>query len=354
MSDYNTYVFKFNDKLSKGLDFVEDANHPLVVKIAYTAEEGGAQVTNYHTLTRTSTAPGDYSLTVTPVYEDGSNEVKDHTDLLITITNLKSLIENDDNTTDVLKPGQNMIVTYYAKINDKAVINGTGNPNEAKVEYSNNHGTNETGESEPDVSKVYVYSIDIFKFTSDNNNKVPLSGAKFKIKKTANDNDYISLIRVGNTGSVYRVATAEEVAAFNAATDQNPVNYTIVQEVTSPADGHIYIQGLNLDTNYYLEETEPPTGFNPITGVITVSLSADNSSTDDVTENNPETIYCTINGTQKSASNDYKVEVENRQGSVLPTTGGIGTIILTVIGAGIVIIGIVLPLSKKKKDSKSR
>ena len=202
MSDYTSYTFNFKDTLSKGLDFVEDDNHPLVVKIAYTVEEGGAQVTRYYTLTRTPTDPGEYSLTVTPVYEDSSNEVKDHTDLLITITNLKSLIGSDDNTTDLLKPGQDIIVTYYAKINDKAVINGTGNPNTATVESSNNPDTTETGESEPDVSKVYVYSIDIFKFTSDNNNftsdnnnKVPLSGANFKIKKTANGKDYITRYR---------------------------------------------------------------------------------------------------------------------------------------------------------------
>lgn len=72
------------------------------------------------------------------------------------------------------------------------------------------------------------------------------------------------------------------------------------------------------------------------------------------TENNPENIYYTIDSTQNQNVNDNKVPVENKQGIILPTTGGIGTIILTMIGAGIVIIGIVLPLSKKKKDSKSR
>lgn len=341
MSDYDSYTFNFKDILSKGLTFVNNNTYPLVVKIAYKETVDEQDVTSYRTLARVENRVGDYDITVTQVAADAETEppVEAHTDLVVSMVDLKSLIACDAK----LNPDDEIIVTYYARINSDAEIGVAGNPNTATVEYSNDPSSAGTGESEPDTSKVYVYNINIFKFTEEGSNNIPLSGAKFKIKKTADGSDYIKLIRVGDTGSSYRVATAEEITEETG----------VVEEVTSPADGNIYISGLEIGT-YYLEETEAPTGYNKLTGEIKVTLSMDDSTTTGTVENDPKQIYYSINGTQNENANDNKIPVENRQGSILPTTGGVGTIVLTIVGVGLVIVGIVLPLSKKKKkDSNS-
>ena len=314
MSDYTTYIFKFKDTLSTGLTLDKTNAHPMTLTI-------GSETLVENT---------DYTFT-----QDGQSFV-------VAITDLKGL---EADTTKNISVGDTITLTYYAELNANAVIGTAGNANSATVEYSNDPSSaTETDESNPDVSKVYTYEIEINKFSRDGADEVALSGAKFEIYNTAENTANRAPIQlIATAANTYRVATPQEIA---------DTTVTKVTEVTTPSDGKIKIDGLNLDTTYYLKETEAPTGYNQLTSEVTVVISTDNSATSGTVEDNYASVYYTVSGTQNTNANDNKVKIENRPGSMLPTTGGIGTIGLTIAGAAVVIFGILFT-SRKKKSTKA-
>ncbi len=312
MSDYTNYIFKFKDTLSNGLTLVKDNNHPMTLTI------------NTETLVeKDGNNDNDYTFT-----QDGQNFV-------VAINDLKGL---EADTTKDISVGNTITLTYFAELNSNAVIGIAGNANRATVEYSNNPSSNATGESNPDVSTVYTYEIEINKFSMDGTDKVALSGAKFQISKTTPNGTPIQLVAT-STANVYRVATPQEI---------NNNSVTKITVVESPADGKIKIDGLDLGT-YYLKETEAPTGYNQLSSEVTVVISTDDSTTANVTESDYTNVYYTVNNTQNENANDNKVEIENRPGSMLPTTGSFGTIALTAAGVCLVVFGIIFTSRKKKK-----
>lgn len=90
-----------------------------------------------------------------------------------------------------------------------------------------------------------------------------------------------------------------------------------------------------------------------MTAPVTVTIAAgvdDPEAATPKTDYSPEkAVYTINNGTPQNAGND-NVGVKNESGPTLPTTGGVGTIIFTVLGAGIIIAGVVLTSRKKKED----
>lgn len=314
MSDYTTYTFKFKDTLSNGLTLDKTNAHPMTLTI------------------------GSVTLVENTDYTFAQNGQS----FVVAITDLKGL---EADTTKEISVGDSITLTYFAELNANAVIGTAGNANSATVEYSNDPSTAaSTDESNPDVSKVYTYEIEINKFSRDGADEVALSGAKFEIYNTAaNTANRAPIQLIATAANTYRVATPQEIA---------DTTVTKVTEVTTPSDGKIKIDGLNLDTTYYLKETEAPTGYNQLTSEVTVVISTDNSATAGTTENNYASVYYTVNGTQNANANDNKVKIENRPGSMLPTTGSIGTIGLTIAGVALVIFGILFT-SRKKKSKKA-
>lgn len=315
MSDYNTYIFNFKDTLSSGLTLVKDATHPMTLTV-------GSETL----VEKSGTDDNDYTFT-----QNGQRFV-------VAINDLKAL---EADTTRNVSVDDTITLTYFAELNANAVVGTAGNANNATVEYSNNPSSDSVGESNPDISTVYTYEIEIKKFSMDNTDEVPLAGATFEIYDTVTgtaNREPMQLIAT-STANTYRVATPQEVA---------DASVTKITAVTSPADGKIKIDGLDLGT-YYLKETAAPVGYNQLTGEITVVISTDDSNTSTVTESDYTEVYYTVGTTQNTSKNDNEVKVENRPGSMLPTTGGIGTIGLTVLGVGVVIFGFVFTSKKKKK-----
>ena len=319
MSDYINYVFNFKDTLTNGLTLVKDSTHPMTLTI------------NNETLTENDGVDlNDYTFT-----QNGQSFV-------VSINDLKAL---EADTTKDISVGDTITLTYYAELNSNAVVGIAGNPNSATVEYSNDPSSNGTGESAPDVSKVYTYEIEINKFSMDNTDEVPLGGARFEIYETPEGTPGRAPIQLveTTTPNTYRVATPQEIA------DTTVEKITVVE---TPSTGKIKIDGLDLGT-YYLKETQAPVGYNQLTNEVTVIISTDDANTDSVTENDYRNVYYTIDNVQNADANDNEVKIENRPGSMLPTTGSVGTIGLTVLGVGVVILGFILT-SRKKKSAESK
>lgn len=99
----------------------------------------------------------------------------------------------------------------------------------------------------------------------------------------------------------------------------NGSNHYIVDEsstdniLTSPENGEFVIRGLKAGT-YYLKEIEAPKGYNLLAKPIEVNLSTAPNGSGQIT------IYQDNNKVDK-------IKVENKSGTILPSTGGIGTTI---------------------------
>ena len=286
MTDYNTYKFVFHDTLSHGLAF--DANS---VKVTV----AGAAVTK----------DTDYKV----VEPSGASK-----ELTVTFDDLKKVTG--------ATTGAEIVVTYTAKITKDAVKDNPAK-NTVYLEYSNNPGTDGTGKSNPDESKVYTYDIEIHKFHTEDIDANRLANATFKLTTDANGDNVVKLVNetVVNT---YHVQGDGETGADTVTTD---------------ATGKITIKGLKAGT-YYLHETIAPTSYNklkkPIKIEITVAGEAYTTPTYKVDE------------ADQNTSNIIKVE--NVKGVMLPETGSIGTIGLTLLGVAVVLLGVFAP--KKKKENR--
>lgn len=299
MSDYTKYTFKFVDTMTKGLDFAGTNSVTVKIDNKVIAKEASAYTATYTADSKT---------------------------LTIGFDNLKTV--NKAESTPVAA-GDKIVVTYEAFINKDASHTDPAT-NKVQLEYSNNPDGTGTGTSNPDESKVYTYEIKIDKFYKDNKANKPLAGATFTLTTSETDStNGIDLIKddvaEGTTGLVYHVKGHDET-----------VEGTKV--VTTDATGKITIKGLKEGT-YYLHETAAPTGFNKLTQPIKIKITVDG-------ENYTNPSY----NVNDEANADNTIRVENVKGVMLPETGSIGTIGLTVLGVAVVLLGVFAPRKKKKEN----
>lgn len=221
-------------------------------------------------------------------------------------------IEFTKDLCDSLSAGDQIIVSYSAILNENAVVGNAGNKNDTWLKYGN--GTDTAHSS----TTTKTYEIPVFKYTGNNK---PLAGAKFTLSKNSNGSDPIELIKVNDETKdlTYRVAkTGEKPAAT---------------EITTPSKGEFVIQGLDADT-YYLTEIEAPKGYNKLAAPIEVVIDGEGN--------------VKLNKTEVVAT----VKVENKTGTLLPSTGGMGTTIIYMAGAILVIASGIVLVSKKKSKAK--
>ena len=309
-SAYTDYTFKFNDTLSAGLTF--DASS-VVVKVDGTDLNKDAD----YTVSSEPATPGPG----TTVTIDLSDSIKEQT------------------------AGADIVVTYAATLNENAVIGAIANGNSAEVEYSNDPGTEETGTSIPDTTKTYTYDIQVHKYATGNETG-HLAGATFILSASETlagtptapdytDNNAIKLVGSDNT---YRVAKADEAGAKTY--------------FTTNGTGNITINGLEAGT-YYLHEVDAPDGYNKLTEPVKVEIKVTGEEGDNPAPSYDTPVYViSIDNVAQPSTNSNVVGIENKLGAMLPETGGIGTIGLTVAGVAVVLLGIFLP-RRKKKNGKS-
>lgn len=228
---------------------------------------------------------------------------------------------------NVLKPNDVVVVEYTAVINEKAVIGSTGNPNEATLEYKD--GTRGT----PSSTKTYTWKIDIYKYFQDSaGTKKPLKDATFVLYRQNSSNT-----------PEYAKISADKIEWGTEKEQATPL--------TSDKEGKIAISRLDADT-YYLEETKAPTGYNPLTSPIEIKI--EHSTMNETSAS--ATITYKQQGTEDSATNitstENRVEVENKTGTTLPSTGGMGTTLFYVVGGGLMVAAIVLLVTKKRMENK--
>ncbi len=220
---------------------------------------------------------------------------------------------------DTLKANDQIVISYTATLNEKAVIAGAGNPNESKLSYGDKGDASHTpsGTTPSSTTTTYTWDVDVFKYTMNGKNEQALAGAKFTLSKNADGSNPIALVSGGN--NVYRVAKTGE-------TDT-------VTEITTDATGKFTVKGLDADT-YYLTETAAPAGYNKLADPVTIVID----------ENG------VVNGTTEAPQGVDEVKVLNQTGAQLPSTGGIGTTLFYVVGGVLVVGAAVLLVTKKRME----
>lgn len=303
MTGFTNYKFAFTDKLSNGLTF--------------------KQVDSF-TVGGTTLTPGDtYTQTVA-----GKS-------LKFEINNAYGLFKSMSGKTITLK--------YTVTINDEAIHINVDNPNEAKIEYSTNPDGTGEGESEPSIVHTYTFGFDMKKV--DGETQAPLSGAKFELRSDNNGApaaDPITLVKDGE-GEVYRPATGND-------------NSGKVTFVTTTDTGIISFVGLKEGT-YWLVETETPGGYN-LASPIKVKIAAEyelDGTLDSwtVTAGDGAPVSPTQDssaGTGIIAWKAPEITVENNKGTLLPGTGGMGTVIFTVIGVAVIAGGAAWYVNRRRSS----
>lgn len=219
---------------------------------------------------------------------------------------------------DKLEANDTITVTYSATLNENAVIAGVGNKNETWLKYGDSQNTQHK------TTTTKTFEMNVFKFYKDKNDSTTekgLDGATFKLTKDSQDAENISFVKTSNetaTDDVYRVAKTGETGT--------------VTTITSPDSGKFTIQGLGAGA-YYLTETKQPAGYNKLKDPVTVVIDENGKVRVGESEANP-------------------VKVENKSGTVLPSTGGAGTTMIYLIGGALVLGSGVVLVTKRRVKGK--
>lgn len=210
-----------------------------------------------------------------------------------------------------------VVITYTATVNEKAIVNDK-ETNTAVLKYSNNPADKDSYDESTVTVDVFSFNIVINKYATGNEN-TKLEGAKFVLKN--------------NEGKYYKYDAATKAVTWVAAKAD-------ATEVSTDANGAARFDGLQAGT-YNLEETAAPAGYNQLTKDIIIVLDKTGSAT--------------INGAASTLEDARSLTagVANSTGTVLPETGGTGTVIFVALGALAVICAGVFLVTNKRMSKES-
>ncbi len=300
---YTTYEYIFHDTMSKGLTF-----DPSSVEIYLGDEETGTKID-----------VSKYTVST----QSGAN---DGTEITIKFADLKTAV----NATSDNK----ITVVYKATLNEQSVIGSAGNPNKVYLEFSNNPNGEGTGKTPEDTVIVFTYKVAANKVDG---NDEKLAGAGFKLSKFDKESDSWKLVGYQNVKLDAR---------------GNPVETNGRYEVANATDTSFAWNRID-DGKYKLEEVVTPAGYNTIDPVefdvvaghanLTLSSLSGTKTTGTVGE---------YTFTANAAEGSLTTNIVNQSGTVLPSTGGMGTTVFYVVGGGLMAVAVVLLVTKKRMENK--
>ncbi len=296
-----------------------------------------------------------------------SIEVKDDTTDLTKNTHY-TVADNGNGFTITFTPaemaayaGEKLVITYTATVSNDAVVGGKGNSNNAKLTYTNKINTHDSPAAPStntieDSAVMYSFGIKVVKTAENGTTALP--GVVFDLYREA---------KLGETP----IVNAETVkkAGLNSAK-----SWILVKSgLTTNASGIIdtsdstnttnYTHGL-ANGDYYLVETKTVKGYNLLTKPVEVKLDVTATTTwqktnvydasGNLVKHGTVTSTTFTNANGDSTNQALAVaKVINRKGFTLPVTGGFGTLLFSGIGVLLVLAGVGVLFSLKKKSNRA-
>lgn len=314
-ADYTSYEYTFHDTADQGLTFVNDTTHPVKV---YAVNDNNKVELKQDTLTG---------------YQVLTSDINGETFNVKFADLKKAQAEKTGGTVNITSSTQ-IVVEYYAQLNENAVLGSNGNQNKVYLQFSNNKYGEGTGKTEEHKVTVFTFKLEVTKYGKTDSDKEALNGAGFTLYK---------------------------------ATKVNPADsdYAKVGDEVQHTNGNVF-DFTGLDSGYYkIVETTTPKGYNtidPITFTVTATYnSADEPGTlTDLTVTDvkvggvasAEQTFTVNRGTGEAGTAQIKTDVVDIPGSKLPSTGGMGTVLLYVAGIAVfVLAGATLVMALRRRNA---
>lgn len=290
--DYDTYYFEFDDTYNK--DQLGEAKD---VKVFV----NGIQ------LNKEQLTTAGYQLT----QSEGS--------FTIAFNDLKKIVDAVGNP--VVHAGDDISVEYTAELLTGANIGSAGNVNTSHITFSNNPNNKDSKGKTPDhTTKVFTYQLVVNKV---NEAQSPLPGADF------------TLYKLDKSDNTYKAVPTSVDGKDLKTVSENGTKFTF--------------KGLDEGT-YKLVENKTPKGYNTMSDVEFSILSTTNDDEQTLTGLSGNKISGTAEFTASVDNGSLTTTIQNNSGSVLPSTGGMGTTVLYVAGAAIVVAaGVGLAIRRNKR-----
>ena len=330
MNGYDSYYYAWHDKMHEALTFKKDT-----VTISIEGKNK-KYVLN----------PSEFNI----VENLGNGET-----FKVDILDLKAIVDREFNNKNALgenEYGQNVVLRYDATLNDKAA-NDTGRPgfeNDVKLEFSNDadtEGKGTTGETPWDTVVCFTYRLDAVKV---NDHSVKLEGAKFKLYS---DKDCKNEVYVKKSSDGYIVINRDSIGGSDHIGGAKPQDAV---EMVSNSEGVFNIIGLDQGV-YWLKETDAPDGYrlllDPIQIDVVPTYTTDRNNYikgDGATDKTLKTLEATakiksfysgifntedFNLTTNLNEGSLNLTVVNKVGTKLPITGSGTTLIMMLLGIGV-------------------
>ena len=256
--------------------------------------------------------------------------------------------------------GDTFTIEYTAKLLKEAYMTTAGNHNAVSLKYSNKIDADgnivpENSSEIEDEAVVYTFGIHVDK-RGDTADGTPLSGVKFNVYKevAAGTTDAVK-------GSAIGITDADKAKSFaKVVIDDKKAGATKFDLVTG-ADGTAKVDGLANGT-YYLVETATVKDYNLLSAPVKVEIKVtyakswtvvDTYEDGKLTHHRESTNVEYFGGTGAPNNGFATTTIINRKGFNLPTTGGFGTLLFSGIGVLLVLAGVSVLFSLKKKNNRA-
>jgi fimbrial isopeptide formation D2 family protein/LPXTG-motif cell wall-anchored protein len=219
--------------------------------------------------------------------------------------------------------GTDVIFSFSMTVNANAVVD-IGKENESGLEYGDASGT--YFEPIPDKVEYKTYFASLKKI--DGETEDVLDGVVFQLQ------DKNGPVFLKQSGTYYYPASGTASGTQGAA--------------TTNASGTIYFRGLDKDLENYvvLEISNPHPGYNMLSGTVKLTLAEDTYT---VVQSGTTTTTSHFER-DKDKVGEVQIVIENNKGAVLPSTGGMGTTILYIAGAILVLGAGILLVTKRRAN----
>lgn len=262
--------------------------------------------------------------------------------------------------------GGEITIAYTATVQDTAVVAGNGNVNTAKIVYSRKTNlTEETGGNKPyeitDKGVVYTFGLNIHKTAKGGTkDEAGLKDVTFDLYKKVDTETLNGNSKYPFCGQEYAAISGDDAVKLGLTTN-SAENWIKVKTLTTGENGYVSAAGLPSGT-YKLVETKTVDGYNllskPVDAKLNLTYTAAWTTTTTYDANGNQTKSTITTPTYKRDGADVtdpsaEIEIVNRAGFTLPVTGGFGTLLFSGIGVLLVLAGVGVLFSLKKKSNRA-